>query len=120
MATGKNWLFCPRSGALLVLQPSTGKAVCPDCDFTRPLEELRNVSITTASDMEDYRRRYNLEPVVRTDQDVTRQRATTEEDCPKCGHHGLEFYTMQLRSADEGQTVFYECPKCGHKYSQNN
>lgn len=38
MATGKNWLFCPRSGALLVLQPSTGKAVCPDCDFTRPLE----------------------------------------------------------------------------------
>ena len=43
-----------------------------------------------------------------------------EECCPKCGHEGLEFYTLQLRSADEGQTVFYECPECAYKYSTNN
>lgn len=35
-----------------------------------------------------------------------------DETCPKCNNRGMEFYTMQLRSADEGQTVFYECPKC--------
>ena len=46
--------------------------------------------------------------------------ATIEEPCPKCGHPELYFYTMQLRSVDEGQTVFYECPKCQHKYSVNN
>jgi DNA-directed RNA polymerase I subunit RPA12 len=27
---------------------------------------------------------------------------------------------MQLRSVDEGSTVFYECVKCSHKFSQNN
>ena len=53
-------------------------------------------------------------------EEVTRERATVDEKCPKCKHKGLNFYTMQLRSADEGQTVFYECPKCSHTFSQNN
>lgn len=52
--------------------------------------------------------------------EVTRERAVVDEKCPKCSHKGLNFYTMQLRSVDEGQTVFYECPKCGHTFSQNN
>jgi DNA-directed RNA polymerase I subunit RPA12 len=49
------------------------------------------------------------------------KRAVIKEECPKCRAPEMEFYTMQLRSADEGQTVFYECfnPKCGHKYSVN-
>lgn len=75
--------------------------------------------------MEDYRRRYKLEPLVKTseaEEDVKRQRAIVDDEiCPKCGAKGMEFYTMQLRSADEGQTVFYECRNkaCKHKYSVN-
>ncbi len=48
-----------------------------------------------------------------------RQRETVNEECPKCKNPQMEYYTMQLRSADEGQTVFYQCPKCHHKYSVN-
>lgn len=47
------------------------------------------------------------------------KRATVEEECPKCAHPEMLFYTLQLRSVDEGQTVFYECPKCGFTDSTN-
>lgn len=47
------------------------------------------------------------------------RRATVEEECPKCKHPTMHYWTMQMRSADEGQTVFFECPKCKYLYSTN-
>lgn len=40
--------------------------------------------------------------------------ATIKEKCPKCDAPEMVFHTAQLRSADEGQTVFYNCVKCGY------
>ena len=41
--------------------------------------------------------------------------AVVDERCDKCGREQVRFYTQQLRSADEGSTVFYVCD-CGNKY----
>lgn len=35
-----------------------------------------------------------------------------ERLCSKCGNDKMSYATLQLRSADEGQTVFYTCTKC--------
>lgn len=35
-----------------------------------------------------------------------------DRQCPKCGCDKMSYATLQLRSADEGQTVFYTCIKC--------
>ncbi|CAJ1344753.1 unnamed protein product [Effrenium voratum] len=36
-----------------------------------------------------------------------------DQECPSCGNSRLQFWTRQLRSADEGLSVFFLCKKCG-------
>ena len=117
--------FCRACGSLLKL-PEVNPIVCDSCGMQTSYEELANLEIVTRSKLREpspallraQPGRENREADLETQ--ASRHRQTVDEPCPKCGHHQLEFYTMQLRSADEGQTVFYECVKCGHKFSQNN
>lgn len=46
--------------------------------------------------------------------------AIIKETCPQCGNDEMSFHTLQMRSADEGATVFFTCTNCGYKFSQNN
>ncbi|KAF2148961.1 DNA-directed RNA polymeras-like protein I subunit [Myriangium duriaei CBS 260.36] len=43
----------------------------------------------------------------------------TQVPCSKCGREEVGFYEMQLRSADEGSTIFYVCD-CGNRWNENN
>ncbi|EIE27025.1 hypothetical protein COCSUDRAFT_83584 [Coccomyxa subellipsoidea C-169] len=120
MSASKEWMFCPLTGSLLTLDATSGVAKCPISGWQRKLEDLDGSVTVSKSNIQDYRRRFNLEPLVKEKkkedeflEQQGRTRATVDDDCPKCGNHGMEYYTRQLRSADEGQTIFYECPNCG-------
>mmetsp|Transcript_132054 Transcript_132054/g.381810 ORF Transcript_132054/g.381810 Transcript_132054/m.381810 type:complete len:118 (+) Transcript_132054:89-442(+) len=115
------WPFCPSCRATLTVD-NTGDIQCGVCPYKSNLAQLsqlpesttyssdRPIPLWAKSDEEQAALRKSSEPV----------RATIEEPCIKCGHPEVGYYTVQLRSVDEGQTVFYECPKCKHNWSINN
>jgi DNA-directed RNA polymerase I subunit RPA12 len=57
-------------------------------------------------------KRSTVQTVERADRIVEARIAQT---CPECKNPEMKYYSVQLRSADEGSTVFYTCEKCGHK-----
>ncbi|CAI7605263.1 unnamed protein product [Penicillium bialowiezense] len=48
--------------------------------------------------------------------DDRKTEAVIEKTCPDCARKEMFYTTVQLRSADEGSTVFYRCV-CGFKYA---
>lgn len=128
--------FCPRCGTLLSLQPlappaGTG-AACGACGWAQPLSALPRLlaaTVTRAAAKPEHEwlveaRAAAADPSGADARGAARPahaRATVAEECPNpaCRAPTMRFYTMQLRSADEGQTCFYDCEKCGHKFSVN-
>jgi len=43
-----------------------------------------------------------------------------EMDCIKCPSREVTWSQAQLRSADEGSTIFYRCLRCGERWQENN
>jgi len=56
-------------------------------------------------------KRSDIQTVERSDM---QNEAMTRETCVKCGNEEVRFTAVQLRSADEGSTIFYTCD-CGYK-----
>ncbi|KAL6637708.1 hypothetical protein ACP70R_025280 [Stipagrostis hirtigluma subsp. patula] len=118
----RDFLFCGVCGTLLTFD-SVRSASCPLCGFKRKAKEIEGKETRYTVTAEDIRRELKLEPFVIIEsapkEDIILQRTVIDESCPKCSHPQLEYYSKQLRSADEGQTVFYECPNCRYKSVAN-
>ena len=89
--------------------------------FAEADEDMADLRAALASTEAALRRARDEMRTVRAAMLDAEARATVAEECPNpaCRAPTMRFYTMQLRSADEGQTCFYDCEKCGYKFSVN-
>ena len=113
-----SWPFC-YCGTILD-PPEFNEIKCSYCDFTAKFQDVLPQVGTTITTCGTKQIPIWAKDANNVEGEAMDKHAIIEETCSKCGHPELYFYTMQLRSVDEGSTVFYECPKCSFKYSQNN
>lgn len=106
--------FCPECGAILPLPGDRASICCKVCDFQVDVSEFHGKEIHTFVV-------YNKEEGDwTTRKTVDSSGPLVDRNCPQCGHEGMSYATLQTRSADEGQTVFYTCPECKFKEKENS
>ena len=120
--------FCPRCGTLLVF-PDVGDVVCDRCDYACRMRDMPALTVVTRSYPKpepEWLAEYHAAEAAAAGGpaaalgDKKAKRAVVNEECPKCKAPQMEYYTVQQRSSDEGETVYYKCLQCQHSFSLNN
>jgi len=115
------WPFCPSCRSTLKVD-AAGEILCEVCPYRNNLSQMSEIptKITYSSSRPTplWAKSDAEQAALKKSQQPTR--ATIEEPCVKCNAPEVGYYTVQLRSVDEGQTVFYECPNCNYTWSINN
>ncbi|XP_057666170.1 DNA-directed RNA polymerase I subunit RPA12 [Diorhabda carinulata] len=117
--------FCPDCGSILPSLQNKGGVTCYSCSriFSEDAEEVfgtSKVKYTIVFNSREAKKKNIKEDKRQKTNEVEEEGPVVERKCPKCGNDKMSYATLQLRSADEGQTVFYTCTKCKYKESENS
>ncbi|KAM0719861.1 hypothetical protein Q7P37_003996 [Cladosporium fusiforme] len=117
-------LFCNTCGNLLprASKDQAPHITCELCETVNPNEwpsQSTTKSLATAFPSALQRKRDTFSTLA-ISQEIAASQQVINEECPRCHNPQLQFREVQLRSADEGTTIFYTCPKCSHKFNTNN
>lgn len=122
--------FCPNCGSILPHLRPNGSVKCYNCLTDWPPEGISlhtvftkknqilpdsNFMFSVFGDMKtEYTIPFNLynkrKNILKKEEED--EGPIVERICSKCGNDKMSYATLQLRSADEGQTVFYTCTNC--------
>ncbi|XP_015185305.1 PREDICTED: DNA-directed RNA polymerase I subunit RPA12 [Polistes dominula] len=110
--------FCPQCGSILPLLEEKGLVSCYCCKRNWGPEVYGNMAMSYTIHFQSKNAYTRLKETDENDQNG--DGPVVERLCPQCGNEKMSYATLQLRSADEGQTVFYTCTKCKFKETENS
>ncbi|CCD22556.1 DNA-directed RNA polymerase I core subunit RPA12 NDAI_0A03990 [Naumovozyma dairenensis CBS 421] len=119
-------IFCLDCGNLLDNPSSavdSSEIECSQCQAKYPKSKFSDLKVVTSTADDAFPSALrSKKSVVKTSlkKNELEDGAVIKEKCPKCGNDEMHYHTLQLRSADEGATVFYTCTSCGYKFRTNN
>ncbi|OXU31884.1 DNA-directed RNA polymerase I subunit RPA12 [Nasonia vitripennis] len=110
--------FCPDCGSILPLLGDRGGVTCYACKRVWGPEVFGEMAMTYTVNFN------NKDTYASAKQDDDDEEEAdgpiVDRRCPQCNNDKMSYATLQLRSADEGQTVFYTCTKCKFKETENS
>ncbi|KAG5318849.1 RPA12 polymerase, partial [Pseudoatta argentina] len=102
--------FCPDCGSILPLLGEKGGVTCYTCKREWDAEVFGDMEMTHTIHFNTKDTYVSVKEEEDSEDDA--DGPTVERECPQCYNDKMSYATLQLRSADEGQTVFFTCTKC--------
>ncbi|KAL3043346.1 DNA-directed RNA polymerase I subunit RPA12 [Trematomus bernacchii] len=109
--------FCPECGNVLPLPGIQDVVRCPRCSFCIPVAEFSGLEIRSSVVFNPVEQ----STVTLEDEDSSELKgAVIDRRCSRCNKEGMVYHTRQMRSADEGQTVFFTCISCRYQEKEDS
>lgn len=119
--------FCPNCGSIFPQLRQNGNVICYTCkdefkpeskyNFGKSRSHISTFFSVFGTQEYEYTIHFNdyekrIGPKVKKEEESEDEGPVIDRRCSACGNNKMSYATLQLRSADEGQTVFFTCTKC--------
>ncbi len=108
--------FCPKCGALMVMDPRRKVLRCTRCGYEETSGSSRLVLSRTIVHTE--REKLTIIEGGKAGVPPNAVLLKGQVRCPRCDSDEVYAWQMQTRAADEPPTTFYKCAKCGHTWRE--
>lgn len=109
--------FCPECGNVLPLPGIQDIVRCPRCSFCIPVAEFSGQKICSTVIFNPVEQ---SSAVLEDEEDSELKGPVIDRRCSRCNKEGMVYHTRQMRSADEGQTVFFTCIHCRYQEKEDS